>query len=149
MLRITLTAVEVTSPDTIVLAPDFPIPQPDLLCEGPPVDATRGVKFDLSIDVNTETGCPIYRDPRDRGVNSQVLVRDNANVTLSKVMCFGVKPTGHNIEDLARIELVDLAIHETGYYQLHIYFEAVYCKKKREIAETLAKLVTREIRVYK
>ncbi|KAI1413207.1 hypothetical protein F5Y13DRAFT_189570 [Hypoxylon sp. FL1857] len=166
-----LVAVEVTSPDTIVVAQESGSPQltqslPILNCEGPIIYVRKGEKFDITIHVerdddDAENAGASQNDPdqptaeidigyeEPEGLSGEVQAISNSSVdiTLSAGKSYGLSETGGDILDLSRIELSDVAIHELGHYFLHLIIEAVETEDDQEVTEVLAQIITQKIQV--
>ncbi|KAI0150002.1 hypothetical protein F4776DRAFT_659891 [Hypoxylon sp. NC0597] len=171
IIAMSLVAVEVTSPDTIVVARESELPQssqppPVLICEGPDIYVRKGQKFDITIEIDPDDddleGSKTYgtgqiepmaeidiKYEESEGFSEKVQAISNSpvNITLSAGKTYGLEATGGNILDLSRVELSEVAIHDSGHYFLHLVIEEVEIENGQEVPEILAQITTRKIQV--
>ncbi|KAI0837143.1 hypothetical protein F5Y06DRAFT_297929 [Hypoxylon sp. FL0890] len=170
-ITMSLVAVEVTSPDTIVVAREPKSaqptePGPTLMCEGPIINVRKGQKFDMTIEVERDEDDP--EDPgalhahhveptaeidvayeKSQAFSAEVRAISNSpvNMTLSAGKSYGLKASGGDIMDLTRVELSDVAIHNAGHYFLHLIIEEVETEDDEEVTEILVQIITTKIQV--
>ncbi|OTA97031.1 hypothetical protein M434DRAFT_8224 [Hypoxylon sp. CO27-5] len=170
-IAMSLVAVEVTSPDTIVVAQESELAQPlrsppILTCEGPIIYVRKKQKFDITIEIEPDedelegpgTSGAVQIEPtaeidinyeNSEGFSEEVQAISNSpvNITLSAGKTYGLEATGGNILDLSRVELSEVAIHDSGHYFLHLVIEEVQIENGQEVTEVLAQITTQKIQV--
>ncbi|KAI2469759.1 hypothetical protein F4781DRAFT_442301 [Annulohypoxylon bovei var. microspora] len=167
-VTLSLVAVEVTSPDTIVAATGRQSRrsmQPISLvkCEGPTYEVLKGKPFDLSIDFEPyqdESGYHLpgavdsigppsrfyvgYQDTDALSTRAQTISNTDVSITVKGGWCHGLEANSWDILNLYRIELSKIRIYSYGHYYLHLIIEQ---ESHHGAPEVLAEVVTRMIKV--
>ncbi|KAI1136038.1 hypothetical protein F5Y05DRAFT_415635 [Hypoxylon sp. FL0543] len=171
-ITMSLVVVEVTSPETIVVAPESESPQPTepvpvLVCEGPHLTVRKGQKFDIIIDVESDEGGEEHDAATSQDyhiqpvaeldisyenaetLSAEVLAISNSpvNITLTSGRTYGLSEIDGDILDLSRVELFEVALHDPGHYFLHLVIEAMEIENGEEVTKVLAQIITRKVQV--
>ncbi|KAI0893741.1 hypothetical protein F4806DRAFT_504124 [Annulohypoxylon nitens] len=160
---VTLVAMEVSSPQTIVVAGRRGSP-PHAKCSGQSLNVLKGQEFNLNIDIvpyKDSSGRHLpgaidalgpasifyvqYEDTANLSTFARTSSNTEAHITVRGGKCDGLQANSWDILNLQHIQLSNVAIHTVGHYYLHLVIEKEDANGGK--SELLAKIRTRKIKV--
>ncbi|KAI1091551.1 hypothetical protein F5B19DRAFT_502970 [Rostrohypoxylon terebratum] len=160
---VTLIAMEVSSPQTIVVAGRRGSP-PHAKCSGQSLNVLKGEEFNMKIDIvpyEDESGRHLpgaidaigdpsrfyvqYEDTANLSTTARTSSNTEAQITVRGGKCDGLQANSWDILNLQHIQLSSVAIHDAGHYYLHLIIEKA--DENGGNPELLAKIRTRKIKV--
>ncbi|KAI0384021.1 hypothetical protein F5Y04DRAFT_278019 [Hypomontagnella monticulosa] len=159
VLSMTLVAVEVTSPETIVVARRYEPPYsiPTITCHEPPVRARVGEEIGITIEIEGNE-MPYYGKPTnyfdiniedDFPTNPALQARrvpiNQVGLSVKRGRYWNLEGPSGGILDLSRIKLDDVAINAAGHYHLHL---VIHSKARGDVWEPVMKIISPKVEVY-